>query len=490
VTELAQLLAPETRARLLELAVAAPGPSLPLLAAERDAGLTDVSFVTIPDVEIAFVGMAWPASTGPTTLTFEHLADAARAANDDPHILPPRAKLGHTDPRFNEDEPVHDPFAYLGMLREDGTPAYGRYINLRLENDGASLRGDWVEVPSWLAEAAPSAYPSRSLEGDWDVETPGGKRYSFVLTAVAALGDRMPAIGCLEDLIRTLTGSAAGGSDQPSLGRSAPMATDLAASVDSVTRQFWNDFAQGDRYWWWPVDVWVDPNQVIADDDEGHLYRIPFSSDADGNVAFGDPVHVQQEFRDLPAVAASQKGQLLARFAAAASVRPADRVRTAAANTEQGDDVDEQTTPDLPDEAENGSEEETEETTPAADEETTDAADEPAEMSGVTVDREQYSRLQADARMGREAREQQLRTDREHTVDAAIQAGKFPPARRDHYLALLERDPDGTRTFIDELATGVIPVDERGVATTAAADVGLDRVLATLGVGRDRKERN
>jgi hypothetical protein len=51
--------------------------------------------------------------------------------------------------------------------------------------------------------------------------------------------------------------------------------------------------------------VWVDPNQVIADDDEGHLFRVPFTTDDNGNVTFGDPVRVMQEFRDLPAVAAS-----------------------------------------------------------------------------------------------------------------------------------------------------------------------------------------
>jgi hypothetical protein len=164
------------------------------------------ALATIPDVELLTVGMDWPGAHGELTFRFDHLADAVTAANQDPHIQIPRIKIGHADPRFNTGEGDHDPFYVPG----DGEPALGSIENLRLENQGAVLMGDFVRVPLWLAEIMPAAYPNRSIEGAyqdgrWDVETPGGKKYSFVLTAVALLGIFRPAVEDLEDLQAFLT---------------------------------------------------------------------------------------------------------------------------------------------------------------------------------------------------------------------------------------------------------------------------------------------
>jgi hypothetical protein len=54
-----------------------------------------MEYVTIPGVEIGSVGMEWPAAGGPFTLTSQNLVDVMTAANDDPHIVVPRLKLGH-----------------------------------------------------------------------------------------------------------------------------------------------------------------------------------------------------------------------------------------------------------------------------------------------------------------------------------------------------------------------------------------------------------
>lgn len=164
------------------------------------------ALATIPDVELVSVGMNWPGSHGELTFRFDHLADAVVAANEDPHVQLPRIKIGHTDPRFNSGEGDHDPFYVPG----DGEPALGSIENLRLENQGAMLVGDFVRVPLWLAEIMPAAYPSRSIEGGyidgrWEVETPGGKTYSFVLTACALLGIFRPAVEDLADLAAFLT---------------------------------------------------------------------------------------------------------------------------------------------------------------------------------------------------------------------------------------------------------------------------------------------
>lgn len=59
---------------------------------------------------------------------------------------------------------------------------------------------------------------------------------------------------------------------------------------------------------------------------------------------------------------------------------------------------------------------------------------------------------------------ERTKSERDALLDGAIRAGKFPRARRAHYEQLLAADPEGTKALIGNLASGVIPVTERGVA--------------------------
>lgn len=96
---------------------------------------------------------------------------------------------------------------------------------------------------------------------------------------------------------------------------------------------------------------------------------------------------------------------------------------------------------------------------------------------GVVVDQAALDALKADAQAGREARETQIKASRETFVDTAIKAGKFPPARREHFLSLMTADEDGTRTYIDSLDAGAIPVDE--IKGSGAADEHLSAPTST-----------
>lgn len=291
-----------------------------------------MDFVTIESVELCSAGMEWPAAGGPVTLTLEHIADCVRAG-EDTLITPARLKVGHTDPRFADpDIADHDPFY-------DGEPAFGTIGNLRLTNDGATATGDYIYVPKWLADGLPSAFPSRSieaaysiedgpggkLEARWDVETPGGKHYSFVLTACALLGVQAPAVKDLEDLqfrlsegrgvIVTGDPDAGGVPIAVSMGAVPSGAVSLEADVDAVIDAFCAEVCVDDRRWWWPRAFRVDPNAVIADDDEGSLWRFLVTTDDEQNVAFGTPERRLQTFVPAPearaalAAAASDGGE-------------------------------------------------------------------------------------------------------------------------------------------------------------------------------------
>lgn len=205
-------------------AMVAPRPAdrTPVIAQEEpsepqyggQAGADRSAFATIPGVELLDTG-SWEASTGPFTATIDDLR-AAVAAQDDPTLRAPVLKLGHTDPRFNGrmlrdwfmgagDQlgiPAEVMSALLDMIPMsfDGQPSVGRVKNLRVDDTSNTLVGDYVGVPRWLADALPTAYPSRSIEAHWNYEAPSGRIHPFVITGVALLGESTPAVSSLEDI--------------------------------------------------------------------------------------------------------------------------------------------------------------------------------------------------------------------------------------------------------------------------------------------------
>src|SRR4051812_47819519 len=132
----------------------------------------------IDNVEIISTGVEYPLSTGPTTFTEEDLSDAV-AATQDPAIVSPRIKLGHAS-------------GYNEALVGDAEPAFGRVEDLRLGNNDQSIYGNYVGTPEWLTAVLGVAYPSRSIEGSFDVTTATGKTYKLVISAVSLLGIYWP----------------------------------------------------------------------------------------------------------------------------------------------------------------------------------------------------------------------------------------------------------------------------------------------------------
>jgi hypothetical protein len=453
-------------------------PVTKVIHAENEDG---PHLVTIPNVPIISTGIEYPLSTGPTTFTQGDLEDAVRAL-EDPAIHKPRVKLGYLQAEHGE------------AIAE---PSFGVVDNLRLGDNGQTIYGDFTGVPAWLATILPVAYPSRSIEGNFNVTTVTGNKYQLVITAVALLGITMPGVTTLADLKglygdKVPEGVVVEGGDG--------MAVAAAVNVEDVRRKYYDHLdAQGPEYaWWWIRALVLNPNELIVDDDDGHLYRVPFEVD-DTEVTFGEAKEVKIEYVDVPeqdraAATAFVRGVSAVRddtvvYATreeafrptpktqkgGSSLDPKElRASLGLAEDASDDDVKSRIS-ELRAEAEEPPEggegtEEGESSTEGEGEGEEKPEGEGESESGneseatVSVDKEVWEETRRNAALARKHEEERIKTEDESLLVSAIQIGKIPPSRKDHYKKLLSADREGTKSLIESLEPGVVPVGERGAA--------------------------
>ncbi|SFK92543.1 ATP-dependent protease ClpP, protease subunit [Streptosporangium canum] len=104
----------------------------------------------------------------------------------------------------------------------------------------------------------------------------------------------------------------------------------------------------------------------------------------------------------------------------------------------------------------------------------------------VLVDSERLAQLERQAAEGVAARAQQRIEARDRDLDDAVRAGKFPPARREHWARLYDADPDGTRQTLNSLAEGTIPLADIGAPggdEDTNGDAEFDRMFPTYRKG-------
>jgi hypothetical protein len=250
---------------------------------------------TVADVQIIKTGIEYPLSSGPCTFTPEDLA-AAVAAQNDPSVPQPRIWIGHPD-----DTRIHGD-------RMDGTPsgepAVGKVTDMRLTEDGHCVVGDLSGVPVWLANILSSAFPSRSIEGRFNVKTPTGKKHRLVINGLALLGVVWPGVLTLDDIASLYTEKGpeitlTAGTEQEPITVRAAAARQLSAQVTvEDLRRMWYESNRGDpdKFNWWIRSIYIDPNELIIDaDDGGTLLRQPFSIKKD-KVKFLKPKRVKIKY--------------------------------------------------------------------------------------------------------------------------------------------------------------------------------------------------
>jgi hypothetical protein len=407
-------------------------------------------------------------------------------------------------------------------------------------DSGRTLVGDYAGMPGWLGDVIASAYPDRSIEGQFDHVCQMGHTHPFVVTAVALLGVTAPGIGTLQSLqdVAALYGVAAtsppGDLVAVTIHATAlredivpnPRAPQVAAGVttEDVRRAFYSsDYG---RSW----DIWIEcielePMQIIAiDDATGGRSRVPIEiGDGDGEtaVSFGDPVGVVIRYEDAPTVAASADTPRAIRYGSRAESRPepAPQAAVTPAPEPPAPAPAPETPPVEPAAGPTPTPEGEAATMPALDEGlrerlgldadadeatilekldetlaelTAPTVPEPAPVpvaaapalpeGTVAIDEATLAELREQASQGVAARARQLTEDRDRAIDDAIKAGKTMPARRDHWQTAWAADPDGTRQMLASLAPGLVPLEDvgepGGEPANADADTELDHLFS------------
>lgn len=495
------------------LAPTSATPTLAAVSPEHGAELepyVEPAIVSIPNLVIASVG-DWATVAGDGVMTRDDLASAVAASHDPGFRAAPKGKPGHYDPRF------------------DGGPGIGRLVNLRLSDDGMDLIADVVGLFAWQRTLLLTAYPSRSVEAVRGVQsTATWRTYGFVITAIAWLGVEWPAVATLDDLEAWVTdegpeaaqelvaASIRRGRDDDEqedevAGRnSGPVRA--AANIDQVRRDFIDWADEQSRYSWWIRELWLDPNYIIVDDDQGNLFRVPFTV-TDNAVTFGDAVPVEVSYIDATpsqgeAVAASRPSFAQV-YANRSDSRPANNT------TQEGDHMDTQSIIDLLDLPADTTDEQAQQALTKAraaaaanadgegdgDEGDGDGsdADGDGDEGGTTTTTEtpdtkvtvnassaiavpdglelpagtrlvsdaQFAAMEATVQRLAAREAEDVKASRDRLVNDAVKAGRIAPAERKRWRDDLDAAPEVTGRILASLAP-TIPVEERG--TSASAD--------------------
>lgn len=367
--------------------------------------------ITIAQVPIARVG-TWPAAGGSGVLEVADLQSMVDASND-PEIQavgPIRGWLGHNGAFDEWGDPVgRNPY-------DTSEAAIGTIANLAVTEDGQTLLADLVDIPEIVAVL----YPQRSIETQGGVVTSDGTRYPCVLTGLAYLGRSDPAVSGMPDLLDAMT----------------------AASGAALS-------GAGVRFDGAPALMSALPRDVDAPADDETTARVTRRA-----LAAAAATDLAPDGGDTPAAAAAPTTE-----------QPMPQSTTPPAENEPPED---QETPETP----QGTEGE-------QDEEEVDGehVETPDPEGTVTVDAATFAAMQ-DQLSALTARDQE-RTQAEHdTARAAllsrgVNTGRFPEARRDHYAALYDADPEGTTTLVEGLAPGLVPTGGQrlsGAAQRLAAE--------------------
>lgn len=448
------------------------------LVMAKTAERQKIKLVTRPRVPIMRVG-DYHLLSGDTKFEEADLVSAV-AAQHDPAVKNPRLGVGH--------------MSTFG----DGAPAFGRYENLYYDPEDQTLYGDMTGIAEPIDDILDVAYPNRSIEGRWGVETSTGQKHRFVITGVKLLGVEMPGIDSLEDLPDLYNGSKtpvitdnlapADSDDTVAVYASGapvkPRKVLASASIDNIRKAFNEKYG----YAKWICEIYVEPQEVICEDSsEEKLYRVAYSISGD-TIEFGDETEVVIQYEDV-AVAARAS----VTFASADQYRAADNDKKenhvdpkelrkklglpedandeavttaliAKANLTAELPANEPTVPktDKPDDRPAGDPNKGINSPADADEKDgkkDEGGTSVAKPETVTLDKATFEKMMQTVGTVDTLVAEKTDSEVDKLVTASVRAGKIPPARADHWKAYLKSDFEGGKEVLASMAA-VLPVSE------------------------------
>lgn len=257
-------------------------------------------------VEILDVG-TWDASTGPFTVTEDDIDAYIANFEAVKDVLKVPAKLGHDEGQR--------------LLQQDGYPAAG-WLE-RLYKVGTKLVGDFAKVPDKVADLVEAGGYRKTSAEIWHDVTVGAQKFAKLLMGVAFLGEEVPAVTTLDDILE-LYGAKAAFSIGPTskvqtvvIERKAARAPSkhgaLRAQVADAFRRFRDLLAQDvsqenirqelqdavdarfggglDGGYPWIVETYDDHVIVARGAD---YWSVPYIRADNGDITFDDPVPVVQ----------------------------------------------------------------------------------------------------------------------------------------------------------------------------------------------------
>ena len=331
--------------------------------------------------------------------------------------------------------------------------------------------------------------PSRSVEGEvqnYTTSTPGRKHASRDRPLSRSRHQLNLPFATLED-IADLYGIAAAdpkldGHGTPIVfkaNKEAPVPRPVRASIsiDTVRNEFYETQPPGS--WAWIREIWSD--FLIVDNDNGDLFKIPWTEEPPGDVTFGEPVRVQVEY--VPAARDRRRQRDDARSHGPVPARHGRPwPTTKPPRRPHGDQRHVKLASGCPrtatDEEVTGEARRARRTKPEPD----------PKPAGQTCPKARSSWTNPPSRTsGSPHPRAPRRTSGSPTVTATAPRRCSPrrevrPARKEHFASLYERDPDGTREHIDKLAAGLIPVEhsEIGHGHNPESDMSDDAIFAGI----------
>jgi hypothetical protein len=456
-----------------------------------------VELTTIEGVPLIRTG-TYELSSGTRTFAEEDLRAAADAWSTDPAVKDPRVKIDSVAAALGLDDAAHG-----------GEPAFGRFTNLRVSEDGQTLLADFVG-PKSVAAAMTWAYPSLSIEGPppgWVSAT--GRAHELVVSAVALLGVHWPGVTTLDDFHEFLTDGpkieATKDAPEAVLARTAPMVR-AGLDVDLVARRFVDGVDSGtierpegvEQAWsLWVTAIRLDdagkPYLKVIDEQTGNLFRVDFTVKG-SEVTFGEFVEVIEQ--DVPVAARAADAPRPAAPLARWGSREALRAAVQTIENEEASSMTEEQRRDLaaahgldPDTATEEQvieavvaavhvEPDPEPVEPNPDPDPEPVVREPEPALTATVSRAQWEQQQREVaelrakvaeREAREARER-----RDGLITAALTDGRLAPSERQTWREQLDAAPEATEHLLASLRPGAVPVHERGHDGSDAVAAGVE----------------